>query len=347
MSALTSQELAAVGAVMSDAGVILAGPLISQLIAGGRSNLTFRLDDGSSSWVMRMPPRTGRTPSAHDVAREFRVTRAIAGTEVPVPPPVVLFEDDSVIGGPFAISEFVSGRTIQTRADLAGLSDETVGKLVHELVGTLAALHRLDHVALGLERFGRPDGYAARQISRWRGQWNIVATGDDRSASAATELGERLAAAVPEQRAVGIVHGDYRIDNTIVRLGQEQVEIAAVVDWELSTIGDPVADVALMAAYRHPALDLIIGGPTAWAGDRLPDANGLADMYERAGGVPLHAFKFHLALAHFKMAVIAAGIDHRHRLGATSGAGFDTAGQAVLPLLEEGLRLLGRRQLPL
>ena len=110
-------------------------------------------------------------------------------------------------------------------------------------------------------------------------------------------------------------------------------------DWDLSTIGDPVADVALVVRYRHPALELIIGTPTAWTSDRLPGRDGLAAMYEAAGGVPLDSFDFHLALAHFKLAVIAAGITHRHRLGATAGGTVDTAQDAVLPLLEDGLRI--------
>ena len=116
--------------------------------------------------------------------------------------------------------------------------------------------------------------------------------------------------------------------------------MAAVVDWELSTIGDPVADVAMMCVYRHPVFDQVIGEPTAWTSPRLPDATGLAAAYEAAGGVPLVDLDEHLALGYLKLAVIAAGIDHRFRAGATSGAGFDTAGQAVPVLLEEGLAVL-------
>lgn len=342
---LTADELSAVAAQMAGAGVSLAGPLSARLIAGGRSNLTFRLDDGASAWVMRTPPRAGRTPSAHDVAREFRVTSALGATDVPVPPAVVLCEDESLIGGPFAVSGFVPGVTVQTAAQLDELDDAVVSGVVSALASTLAALHRVDHVAVGLERFGRPDGYAERQLKRWSGQWEIVGEAfEDSVKSSAAALVAALRDRLPRQGSTGIVHGDYRIDNTLLALPGLEASgapsVAAVVDWELSTIGDPVADVAMMCVYRHPVFDQVIGEPTAWTSPRLPEAAGLAAAYEAAGGVSLVDLDEHLALGYLKLAVIAAGIDHRFRAGATSGAGFDTAGQAVPVLLEEGLAVL-------
>jgi aminoglycoside phosphotransferase (APT) family kinase protein len=328
---LTTTELDAVAQVLADAGAEVVGPLDATLIAGGRSNLTFRLSDGVTRWVLRTPPRAGRTPSAHDVAREYRVTRALGAAGVPVPAAVALCEDESVLGGPFTVAGFVDGVTVQTRVDLDRLDDATVDSCVDGLVETLARLHAVDHVAAGLERFGRPDGYSERQLRRWSSQWEIV--GAPALTGLATETAGLLGAASPEQRAVGIVHGDYRIDNTILRL-DAPVQVAAVVDWELSTVGDPVADVALMCVYRHPALDLVLGSPSAWTSGRLPAPAELAARYEAAGGVELAAWDFHLALGYFKLAVIAAGIDHRHRAGATHGEGFDTAGDAVAPLLE-------------
>jgi aminoglycoside phosphotransferase (APT) family kinase protein len=341
VSALTEAELSAVAGVLTDQGVSVLGPLSAELIAGGRSNLTFRLDDGSSQWVLRMPPRSGRTPSAHDVAREHRVTSALRHTDVPVAPAVALCTDESLLGGPFAVAEFVTGRTLQSRADLDTLDDPTVSALLAQLVETLASLHAVDHVAVGLERFGRPNGYAERQIRRWSGQWSLVARNEPDLQRAATELISRLAETVPEQRATGIVHGDFRIDNTLLRLDSPPT-VAAVVDWELSTIGDPVADVAMMCVYRHPAFDLIVGGASAWTSLRLPDADALAAAYEGAGGVRLESWDFHLALAYFKIAVIAAGIDHRYRSGSGSGPGFDSAGGSVVPFLEAGLQAIAR-----
>lgn len=340
MTGLDPIELAAVEGVMRDAGTGLVGPLKADLIAGGRSNLTFRLTDGASLWVLRMPPRAGRTPSAHDVAREFRVTRALAGAGVPVPPAVALCEDESLLGGPFAVAEFVDGRNIQHRPDLDALTGPLLASAVTRMVEALARLHRVDHTAVGLGDFGRPDGYAARQLRRWSGQWPLVTRGEGRVDELAERLRDALAAVVPEQRAVGIVHGDYRIDNTLLRIGDDDVEVAAIVDWELSTVGDPVADVAMMCVYRHPALDHILGAPSAWTSDRLPTVRELADAYRYAGGVPLTDWDFHLALGYYKLAVIAAGIDYRHREGVGDGPGFDSSYRAVPELLVAGIEAI-------
>jgi aminoglycoside phosphotransferase (APT) family kinase protein len=332
-TSLTEQDLRSVAATMADAGVAPTGPLTASLIAGGRSNLTFRLTDGSSDWVLRTPPRAGRTPSAHDVGREFRVTSALGATEVPVPRAVVLYEDDDLLGGPFWVAEFAEGSVIQSRVDLDALDDVAVAAVSQRLVEALALIHRVDHVAVGLERFGRPDAYASRQLRRWVGQWELV--GDRRLDGLASEVSGSLAEHLPEQQSAGIVHGDFRIDNTLLALDEPGApRVTAVVDWELSTIGDPVADVATMLAYRHPAFDLIMGAPSAWTSPRLSDPRTLAAAYLAAGGQPLVDLNLHLALAHYKIAVIAAGIAHRHRAGSGTGAGFETAGSAVEPFLE-------------
>lgn len=343
-SVLTSSELARVAAVMAKAGTPVRGELRSHLLTGGRSNLTFRLDDDASAWILRTPPRAGRTPSAHDVAREYRITKALGATDVPVPPAVALHEDDDILGGPFAISGFVEGRTVQTQDQLAGLDHTQIASAIDALAATLATLHGVDHVAVGLERFGRPDAYAERQLRRWSGQWDLIRHGFGPEVdSLATTLITRLHDRLPRQHAIGIVHGDYRIDNTLLHVpdtSDRPVEVAAIVDWELCTIGDPVADVANMCVYRDPAFDLVIGAPCAWTSDRIPAVEELASAYEDAGGVALTDFDQHLALASFKLAVIAAGIDHRYRAGATHGSGFDTAGQAVPLFLEGGLKHL-------
>jgi aminoglycoside phosphotransferase (APT) family kinase protein len=327
--ALTKPELDAISVALSDVGLELAGPLESALIAGGRSNLTFVISDGSSRWVLRMPPRVGRTASAHDVAREHRVTSALATTGVPVPEAVLLCEDESLLGAPFAVSGYVDGHAVRTQADLAAYDDGRLAAVMTSLVETLVTLHRVDHCSVGLATFGRPDGYAERQLRRWSGQWETVSLPDLQPVAA--EVIAKLRSRTPEQLATSIVHGDYRIDNTLL---SSDGTVAAVVDWELSTLGDPVADVAMMCAYRYEPFDLVVGAPSAWTSARLPGAEALAARYESCGGVPLVDWNSHLALACFKVAVIAAGIDHRRRAGSGSGAGFDTAGEAVGPFLE-------------
>jgi aminoglycoside phosphotransferase (APT) family kinase protein len=327
---LSAPELARVAAYLQVKGVDLTGPLTAKLLAGGRSNLTYLLGDARTRWVLRTPPRAGRTPSAHDVAREHTVTSALGATAVPVPAAVAMCPDESVIGAPFAISAFVDGVAVRTQADLALLSDIQLDTVVGAMVTALADLHRVDHAAVGLAGFGRTDGYAARQLRRWSGQWDIV--GSDEHRDAAARLVEGLGASMPEQRSSAIVHGDFRIDNTLLSLdpvNEERSGVAAIVDWELSTIGDPVADVAMMCAYRDPAFDLIIGEPSAWTSPRMPAVSGLVERYAAAGGAPLEHWAFHLALAYFKVGVIAAGIGHRYTQGAGGGPGFDSAGESV------------------
>lgn len=334
---LTSGDLNAVAARMHQAGESPAGPLSATPLTGGRSNLTYRLDDGYSSWVLRTPPRQGRTPSAHDVAREFAVTRALVGTDVPVAHPVLLCEDESVLGVPFLLSRFTPGVSVQSRTDIDKLDGDTVSEVVGALLDALAALHSVDHTAVGLADFGRPAGYAQRQIRRWTRQWTHV--GDPDLTPLAEELSNRLASNDFKQELTGIVHGDYRIDNTLIGFGEGScaVRINAIVDWELSTIGDPIADVAMMCVYRHPALDLVLGLSSAWTSPELPGADDLAAAYESSSGRPLRQWDAHMALGYFKLAVIAAGIDHRYRAGAAHGAGFEKAATAVQPLLEAGL----------
>jgi aminoglycoside phosphotransferase (APT) family kinase protein len=336
MTTLSPEELALVARALSDAGVVVAGPIAAQPISGGRSNLTSVISDGRTRWILRTPPRAGRTASAHDVAREHRVAAALAGSGVPVPPALLLCEDESLLGVPFTVSGHVDGAAIRTQDDLAQYDDEAVGAMTGDLLATLAALHRVDHVAVGLEDFGRPDGYAERQLKRWSRQWDSVGTPE--LEALARGVMTRLADRVPPQRATSIVHGDYRIDNTLIAVDGPWPRVAAVIDWELSTIGDPVADVAMMCAYRYAPFDLVLGAPSAWTSERLPTADEVGAGYEAAGGVRLGDWEFHVALACFKVAVIAAGIDHRRRAGAGAGPGFDTAGEAVEPYLELALR---------
>jgi aminoglycoside phosphotransferase (APT) family kinase protein len=330
-------DLPAVTSFLRQHGVDVADHLEARLIAGGRSNLTYVITDGNRSLVLRRPPKRGRTPSAHDVSREFSVTEALGRTSVPVAPVVARCDDESLIGAPFTVVEFVPGRTVRTQEDLDALSNPEVSGCVSALLAAFAELHSIDYVAIGLEGFGRPDGYAARQLRRWSGQWELVAT---RPRASALRLRDRLMNAIPQQLSTAIVHGDFRIDNVLLGM-DDPTRVAAIVDWELSTIGDPIADVAMMCAYRHPALDLILGTKAAWTSPRLPSADELAASYESVGLLKLHHWDFYMALAYYKLAVIAEGINHRFLAGATVGDGFNTAGDSVDGLLDAGLAEVG------
>jgi len=321
-------------------GIELAGPLSAELIAGGKSNLTYAVTDGRRRWALRRPPVSGLTPSAHDMAREYRVVSALGGSIVPVPEALVLCEDTSVLGAPFAMTGFVDGTVIRNMDDLEPHSDAELARCTDRLVRVLADLHSVDHRAVGLEDFGRPEGFLTRQVGLWAKQWSRVKTHD---LDDATALHRELEAMIPTESAATIVHGDYRIDNTIVA-ADDIAEVRAVVDWELSTLGDPLTDVALMCVYRNPALELVLGEPAAWTSPRLPAPEALAEQYAQVSGRQLRHWGFYLGLANFKLAVIAAGIDHRYRSGATVGDGFDTAKDAVPILLAAGLAAVRRHR---
>lgn len=332
-------DLVALQGFFDDRGVATSGELKARLISGGKSNLTFEVCDDVSRWVLRRPPTAGLTPSAHDVAREYRVCAALQDSAVPVAPTVALCEDVSVMGAPFAVTGFVDGRVIRTVDDLDVLSDVEIDSCVRELVRVLALLHDVDHRAVGLESFGRPEGYLSRQVALWARQWERVKT---RDLPDLERLHARLQDSLPAESQVAIVHGDYRIDNTLVA-ADDPGRVVAVVDWELSTLGDPLADLAQMCVYRHPALDDILGEPAAWTSTRLPSADEIAQLYSAVTGRGLDHWGFYLGLANFKLAVIAEGITHRHLAGATTGEGFTHACEAVPPLVAAGLAAMEGR----
>ncbi|KHJ74443.1 MULTISPECIES: phosphotransferase family protein [Rhodococcus] len=329
-------DLAVLERFLADSGVTVHGELRAELISGGKSNLTYGLRDEKSHWVLRRPPTTGLTPSAHDVAREFRITSALKGTGVPVAPTVAQCEDDSVMGAPFTVVEFVDGRVVRSKADLDALGDDEIDRCVGELVRIIAELHNVDFEAVGLGGLGRPDGYVTRQVKLWASQWGRVKT---RELPDLERLHAALAESIPESPAPSIVHGDYRIDNTILD-PNDPARVVAVVDWELSTLGDPLTDLAMMCVYRHPALDDILGFPAAWSSERLPAADDLVQRYATASGRDIADWNFYMGLAYLKLAVIAEGINHRWRAGATIGDGFDRAGEAVPDLVAAGLAAL-------
>jgi aminoglycoside phosphotransferase (APT) family kinase protein len=335
---LGPDELAGLRTQLVGVGEDVTGGLDATLLAGGRSNLTYLLSDDEHRWVLRRPPLAGLTPSAHDMGREFRVTRALESTDVPVARTVLLQEDPALLGAPFAVVEHVDGVTVRDAGDLARLDDRQVTACVESLVRLLVSLHSVDHVAVGLERFGRPDAYAQRQLRRWSGQWEHVATGAVPDADA---LLRRLLDRAPTSGRAAIVHGDFRIDNTIVAAADPS-EVRALVDWELSTIGDPVGDVAMMCAYRHPALNDVLGVDAAWTSARLPSRDDLAGLYEQTSGQALTHWEFFLGLAFYKLAVIAQGIEFRLRAGAAASEGSEGAHEAVPRFLTAGLEVVTR-----
>lgn len=329
---------AALRRYLTDSGIPVQGELAVELIAGGRSNLTFKVSDEVSEWVVRRPPLGGLTPSAHDVGREFVVTRGLYGTAVPIARPVAFDADGTVCGAPLTVTEFVTGRVYRHKDDLDVLSDAELAANATALVRVLVDLHAVDYRAVGLESFGRPDGFLERQVRLWARQWELVKT---REIDDVAPLAAALADAVPPTPEPSVVHGDFRIDNTICDPEQPDV-IRAVVDWEMSTLGDPLTDIALMCAYRSPAFDGVFGHPAAWTSARLPSADTLAEEYARRSGRDLGQWNFYLALANFKIGVIAEGITHRAQHGAKDVLNAGEAAQATPEFIAAARKALNR-----
>ena len=337
---LEGLDLNALDRHLRSEGVPRSGELRAELIAGGRSNLTFRVRDDASAWVLRRPPLHGLTPSAHDMAREYKVVAALSGTRVPVARAVTMSNDDSVLGAPFQMVENVEGRVVRSAQELDALGDQTViSKTVDALIKVLADLHAVNPDAVGLGDFGKADGYLERQVRRWGSQWDLVRLPDDPRDDDVKRLHQSLAEAIPAQSGVSIVHGDYRIDNTILD-AEDPTKVRAVLDWELSTLGDPLSDAALMCVYRDPRLDLVLSMEAAWCAPQIPSPDELAERYATASGRDLAHWDFYVALANFKLAIIAAGIDFRSRQGSVAEGAVDV-GAAVAPLIGAGLRALG------
>ena len=335
MTDLDGLDLSALDRYLHERGIPRTGDLHAELISGGRSNLTFLVSDDVSRWVLRRPPLHGLTPSAHDMAREYRVVSALAETPVPVAPAVTMSNDDSVLGAPFQMVQFVPGRVVRRSSELEALGDRTtIESCVDALIKVLADLHSLDPQAVGLGDFGRPSGYLERQVRRWGSQWDLVKRDDDACDADVKTLHARLTESIPPQSRSAIVHGDYRIDNTILDT-EDPTKVVAVLDWEMSTLGDPLSDAALMCVYRHPTFHLV-NADAAWACELIPTPDELAEKYSQAAGQALDHWDFYMALAYFKLAIIGAGIAYRARAGGREG-GTEKVGDAVAPLIAAGL----------
>ncbi|GAA1239318.1 phosphotransferase family protein [Oryzihumus leptocrescens] len=308
----------------------------ADLIAGGKSNLTYRVTDGSRAWVVRRPPLGHVLATAHDMTREYRVMSALRDTAVPVPHMVALCEDTDVVGAPFYVMELVEGEVLRADADLVGRSREDRAALAHQLIDTLADLHALDPEALGLKDFGHPEGFLERQVRRWGQQ---LARSRSRDIPGVEELARDLAARVPASQRATIVHGDYRLDNAIV--GPDQ-RIRAVLDWEMATLGDPLCDLGLLPVYALPTR-----GVAGVVSDGMGPHNGFPPMeeiverYAARTGLDVTPLPWYTALGYFKLAVICEGIHYRYAHGQTVGPGFERIGAVVAPLVDTGRQALG------
>ncbi len=315
----------------------MRGPLTGRLIEGGRSNLTYAVSDGTTRWVVRRPPLGHVLATAHDMRREHRVISALYPTAVPVPRPVLLCEDpenEAAPGAPFYVMEFVEGTPYRTADQLAPLGPERTREAVLGLVDTLVELHAVDPAEVGLADFGRPEGFLDRQLRRWGKQLDASR---NRELPGIDELHAALGRRLPHSPAPAVVHGDYRLDNVL--LGNDD-RITAILDWEMSTLGDPLTDLGLLTMYSVPlGLSDSPVSTTATAPGH-PSPAELVERYAARSGRDVSAVSWYTAFAWFKLAVILEGIHYRYTLGQTVGAGFDRIGDLVPVFIEHGLTTL-------
>jgi aminoglycoside phosphotransferase (APT) family kinase protein len=294
------------------------GSLTAEVIAGGRSNLTYRLSDGQHRWALRRPPLGHVLPTAHDMAREYTVISALHGSRVPVPEPVALCTDAEVLGQPFYLMSFVDGIVIE-RPELVP-NQRTARQVSESLVDTLVALHAIEPEQVGLAEFGRPDGFLQRQVARWHKQFQAsVPDGMPVEDAVVQQLQHKL----PQRSGTGIVHGDYRLTNVLYE--HDLSRIAAVVDWEMATLGDPLTDLGLLYVYHERNTDTVMPNFPAELGFLGPTQ--MLDRYADQTGQPLTELDWYIAFGYFKLAVIAAGIHARYLQGKTVGTGFEVFGQ--------------------
>ena len=298
-------------------------PLAIERIRGGHSNETFFVTRGEQEWVLRRPPRGPLLPTAHDVGREFRVLSALCQTNVPVPRPMLMCDDLAVIGASFYLMELVHGDVIRAQLPQPYDVDEAARRgLGFELVDRLADLHAVDWQAVGLADFGKPSGYLERQMRRWTGQLDASRTRPLPDLDAVTEW---LRGNLPESGPGTIVHGDYRMDNVMYAPGAP-ARIVAIFDWEMATLGDPLADLGYLLSFWRELSDPDAPlGDDSWRISRLPGFASRAELvarYAERTGRRMEHVAFYVALAIWKLAILLEGSYKRHLAGTTDDPFF-------------------------
>src|SRR6478752_7235048 len=311
-------------------------PFDFPLIAGGRSNLTCRVVDAAGhAFLLRRPPLGHVLASAHDMGREHRLISAVGTTNVPVPPALGLCTDESVNGAPFYVMGFVPGVVLDSVERAAKLPEELRRPASEHLVDVLADLHAVDIDAVGLGDLAKRGGYIERQVKRWTTQWEGSKT---RELPAIDEVARQLREHMPEQRDATIAHGDYRFGNCLTNV--EHGRIAAVLDWELCTLGDPLADVGYMGVYWFvgSAENIRANDPTSAPGFMTyPE---VLERYANRTGRDLSGIGYYVAFSCWRLAVISEGVYNRYLKGAMGEQeGVDVSGMGA------GVELLANRAL--
>lgn len=312
-----------------------SGPLSAEKFAGGQSNPTFKLSAGDRKFVLRRKPPGQLLASAHAVDREFRVIAALQDTDVPVPGAVALCKEDEIIGSMFYLMEYLEGRVFWDPV-LPELTNDERSAVYDDMNRVLAAMHSINVADVGLGDYGRPGNYFERQVGRWTKQYRASET---QTVPAMEELMAWLPENMPaEDDRVALVHGDYRLDN--VMFHPTEPKIIAVLDWELSTLGNPIADLAYQVMAWQLPRD---AGITGLAGIErkplsIPEDNSYVTSYcERTGRDEIKHWNFYLAFCFFRLAAIVQGVKKRALDGTASSAEAESRGNLVQPLAELGM----------
>ncbi|MCB1015110.1 MAG: phosphotransferase family protein [Acidimicrobiales bacterium] len=317
-------------------------PLTFDLIAGGHSNLTYRVAGaGAGAWVLRRPPLGQVLATAHDMGREHAILSALGPTDVPVPTTRGLCTDEAVNGAPFYVMDFVDGRVVRNGALARALTDDQRATAGRSVVDVLARIHAVDVDAVGLGDLGRRQDYVARQLKRWNGQLEKSKT---RDLAVMEQVHDELAATIPAQRRTGIVHGDYRLDNCLL---DDSGAVAAVLDWEICTLGDPMADLGLLLVYwTEPGDEHEVppDAPTAVGG--FPSRDELLTRYAEASGADVSGIDYFVAFGYWKLACIVEGVYARYVGGSMGTKGserdFEPFARMVDALADAAAAALGR-----
>ncbi len=315
---------------------VLEGEIDVSVLSGGHSNLTYSVRSGTQEFVLRRRPLGPVAAGAHDMHREYRVQAALQTSAVPLARMFGYTDDETIVGAPCYVMSRVPGSVFNRRGDVSALSPKQAGDISADVIATLDQLHRVDPQSVGLGSLGKPEHFVSRRIGRWLDQWNRSDHGDRPLVDA---LGASLHEQVPEHTDSSLVHGDYRLGNMLIDTGASAV--AAVLDWELSTLGDPLTDLAHLIVYWEPSRgrrthesQTIAEHPGFWTGAQL------ADRYSTVTGRDVTHLEFYLAFEHWRAAIIKEGIAARRRSGAVPGSDDDLA-ESVPLHLGEAADLLG------
>jgi aminoglycoside phosphotransferase (APT) family kinase protein len=316
-----------------------AGPLTVRRLGEGHSNVTFLVRRGDAEWVLRRPPRPPYAEKAHDVLREHAILRALTGTGVPAPAPILACADLDVIGAPFYLMEHLPGHAIRDAVPAALDGPDTRVAIAGELVDRLVDLHAVPWRETAFPVRGDGTGYLARQLALWRAQWDGI---DGRAVPGIPEAHALLVADLPASPAPTIVHGDYKIDNVLFGVAPP-ARIVAILDWEMATVGDPLADLGFLAAsWLDPgeSPDRLLGLGSATAEPGFPDRRWLVDRYADRSGRDVSAVDWYRALALWKLAVLLEGSYQRYLRGTDDDPFFATLRDGVPHLADQALAAL-------